>query len=344
MKKMLRAPVESVRLVRRRGRNIAAGVAEVNGWRAALEDEHIMVCGDDWGVFGVCDGHGGRACAAFISAFLESKVDEILRMASSQEAPNLLRAFFLEVDRIYLEQRNPFDDSGCTCTLAVVSTSVPENPSTLVLVHLGDSRALLGNRKDGSMASGGGTDGALTTDHHPDLEEERARIERAGSVVHSVFGTARIDGNLALSRAFGDVSYKTGSTPHEHPVTAVADVSVGVMGRGQFVVLCCDGVTEGTFTNQQTVASVAATLVLTGDPALAARAVCRAAIQAGSHDNVSCMVVVVPPPEQRTLVPLEELEEGPLRDVNDSAYRDAYSAFSRRCSGSGTRSTWSQLH
>jgi serine/threonine protein phosphatase PrpC len=44
----------------------------------------------------------------------------------------------------------------------------------------------------------------LSFDHKPNDEEERKRIIKAG---HSVM-MDRVDGSLALSRAFGDLEYK----------------------------------------------------------------------------------------------------------------------------------------
>lgn len=45
----------------------------------------------------------------------------------------------------------------------------------------------------------------LSFDHKPDNEEERARIEYAGSTITE----GRVDGNLNLSRSLGDLKYKT---------------------------------------------------------------------------------------------------------------------------------------
>lgn len=53
-----------------------------------------------------------------------------------------------------------------------------------------------------------GTEGrtkALSYDHKPNLEQERKRIENAGGCVQ----WKRVDGDLAVSRAFGDFQYKT---------------------------------------------------------------------------------------------------------------------------------------
>lgn len=45
---------------------------------------------------------------------------------------------------------------------------------------------------------------ALTYDHHPDREDERARIEAAGGSVIT-WGVPRVNGVLAMSRSIGDV-------------------------------------------------------------------------------------------------------------------------------------------
>jgi len=43
----------------------------------------------------------------------------------------------------------------------------------------------------------------LTEDHHPDRDDERARIEAAGGYV-AVWGVPRVNGVLAMSRSIGD--------------------------------------------------------------------------------------------------------------------------------------------
>ncbi len=48
----------------------------------------------------------------------------------------------------------------------------------------------------------------MSEDHKPDLQEERERIKRAGGDIRE----GRIDGNLNLTRAFGDFEYKSNPT------------------------------------------------------------------------------------------------------------------------------------
>lgn len=47
----------------------------------------------------------------------------------------------------------------------------------------------------------------LTRDHHPDRDDERARIEAAGGFVR-LWGVPRVNGILAVSRSIGDVYLK----------------------------------------------------------------------------------------------------------------------------------------
>lgn len=67
---------------------------------------------------------------------------------------------------------------------------------------------------------------------------------------------SRVDGNLALSRAFGDFQYKdfNGGGPEIQAVTAFPDVSVRSRqsGKDDFIMLACDGIWD-CLTNEQLV-------------------------------------------------------------------------------------------
>ncbi|OMO77631.1 hypothetical protein CCACVL1_14928 [Corchorus capsularis] len=49
----------------------------------------------------------------------------------------------------------------------------------------------------------------LTRDHHPDRDDERSRVEAAGGYVDDWSGLPRVNGQLAISRSIGDISYKS---------------------------------------------------------------------------------------------------------------------------------------
>ncbi|KAI7737817.1 hypothetical protein M8C21_028753 [Ambrosia artemisiifolia] len=49
----------------------------------------------------------------------------------------------------------------------------------------------------------------LTRDHHPDRVDERSRVEAAGGYVYEWGGVSRVNGHLAVSRAIGDLPFKS---------------------------------------------------------------------------------------------------------------------------------------
>ncbi|XP_015575876.2 probable protein phosphatase 2C 51 isoform X7 [Ricinus communis] len=49
----------------------------------------------------------------------------------------------------------------------------------------------------------------LTRDHHPDRDDEKFRVESAGGYVYEWGGVPRVNGQLAVSRAIGDVQFKS---------------------------------------------------------------------------------------------------------------------------------------
>ncbi|CAK0865153.1 unnamed protein product [Prorocentrum cordatum] len=176
------------------------------------------------------------------------------------------------------------------------------------------------------MVAGAGTDGALTRDHKPDLPDERARIERAGGVVEVVKREARVNGELAVSRAFGDARYKKVGVTCE-PEMATIDCEAS-----DFLVLVCDGIVRDGLANRDVVGLVAAVLRAGGpaaDAGAAAAAVCRRAFAAGSRDNLSCLVVQLAGGAAGSARP-RELQPGPFAQVRHAGFRRVYAATAER--------------
>lgn len=81
----------------------------------------------------------------------------------------------------------------------------------------------------------------LSKDHKPGNPEEEARINAAGHFVSD----DRVDGNLALSRAFGDFQYKDQKNKQagDQAVTAKPDVTTyNRSADDKFIVCACDGI------------------------------------------------------------------------------------------------------
>lgn len=80
----------------------------------------------------------------------------------------------------------------------------------------------------------------LTEDHHPDRDDERTRVEAAGGYVIEWGGVPRVNGELALSRAIGDVSFRSYGVI---PVPEVTDWQP-LTGNDSYLVAATDGVFE----------------------------------------------------------------------------------------------------
>ena len=104
----------------------------------------------------------------------------------------------------------------------------------MFVANAGDSRAVMG---------AGGKAVPLSFDHKPENEEEIKRIEAAGSTITD----GRVDGNLNLTRALGDLKYKKKEElkAEQHPITANPDTyEYDITDDADFIIMGCDGVWE----------------------------------------------------------------------------------------------------
>ncbi|CAJ1442250.1 unnamed protein product [Effrenium voratum] len=311
--------VTSIILEEDAGAPFRMGVAEMNGWRPSMEDAHVAFMQDSWGFFGVFDGHGGQQCSSFVARRL---TEELKAMKAVPPDDASVKSLMLRIDAEFLEAKQP---SGSTGTFAFV---VPEGEKIQLRVgNIGDSRVLLG-RADGTMVEGSGTDGGLTTDHKPDNEVEAARIKRTGGTVQAIMGVARVNGDLAVSRAFGDAQHKQTGGPgqEDHPVSVEPEFATLSCDRSDFLMLVCDGISEGNFPNREVV-QLAAKELKTKEPAQAAASVCRRALESGSMDNLSCMIVCF---DGKGAGHKKELLPGPFTEPTHGAFRKAYAGMAER--------------
>ncbi len=202
---------------------------------------------------------------------------------------------FRRSDAAFLAQARRFGLEAGSTAVACLVHGPPADPR-LVVANVGDSRAVLCR---------GGRAVALSDDHKPNRRDEARRVAEAGGTVVELYGVWRIvtrtahteSGNssrssvayryLGVARAFGDLAFKEPLAL----VSATPEVRVEPLGVGDdAVILACDGVWD-VLTNQQAVDVVLPHLA---DPPAAAEALARAALAAGSTDNVTATVIVFP--------------------------------------------------
>jgi len=144
---------------------------------------------------------------------------------------------------------------GCTAVVCCITEQ------EIAVANAGDSRAVLCR---------GGKAIPLSQDHKPNDLKEKKRIQAAGGYVELTgAGQYRVNGNLNLSRALGDLEYKKDRSrkPEEQIICATPDVLFFDRDTeaDEFVVICCDGVWD-VKTNQQVVDFLRERLPKPGDP------------------------------------------------------------------------------
>ena len=148
--------------------------------------------------------------------------------------------------------------AGCTANVVLIHKNV------IYCANAGDSRCILWGSEKKVVE--------LSTDHKPDLPTEKERISKAGGFIIE----GRVNGNLNLSRALGDLEYKKNPQlqPHEQLISGHPDVETRTMtGGDNFLVMGCDGiweimtmdeicrVAEAGFKNGQKVSQIAETIL-----------------------------------------------------------------------------------
>ena len=118
---------------------------------------------------------------------------------------------------------------GCTANVLLIKNK------KLYAANAGDSRSIAIS-KDSKTIN-------LSCDHKPDNDEELARIRKAGGKVVK----GRVEGMLNLSRALGDLKFKSNGKlrPEQQMVTAYPGISIKEITSDLFyVVMGCDGIYE----------------------------------------------------------------------------------------------------
>lgn len=183
---------------------------------------------------------------------------------------------FLSFDEIS-KTSNDISKSGCTAVCAIVT------PTHFIIGNLGDSRAVVAGKNE---IFG-------TEDHKPYLEKERKRIEGAGGSVM----IQRINGSLAVSRAFGDYEYKDDPRlpADQQLVSPEPDVYIRErnLENDQFMVVACDGIYD-VMTNEELAEFVKDRLSVHSDLREVCDDVLDECLVKGSRDNMTMVVVCFP--------------------------------------------------
>ncbi|KAG3096427.1 hypothetical protein PI124_g15839 [Phytophthora idaei] len=247
----------------------------VEGRAPALKIRNLLKHGrasEDTQFFGVYDGHGGARASSllallfpvYILAAPEYKSDLATACHSASMAIN---------DEILKREKDGHCEGGATAVTLLI------RGNTFVLSNTGDCRAIMVAKRDKVAQVT-----QLTTDHKASNDQEKQRIEEHGGLVLYVKGVARVNGRLAVARAFGDAELS-------QLVIADPEVTVHELHReDEYIVMASDGLWD-VLTNEQ-VASCIRNNPWLNVQEMASMLADRA-VELGTMDNVTVVVVDV---------------------------------------------------
>jgi len=248
-----------------------------------MEDAHSIILQMDkhprHGFFGIFDGHCGYVASKFCSEKLYGYLDDVENL--DEQHLKEITEQIVRVDSNFMTEY--LGEDGTTAIFTVVETNETESGTKykLIVGNVGDSRSVLGRN---------GTALSLSEDHKPNSPSEQKRIEEAGGHV----SLNRVRGNLALSRAFGDRSYKVPVefAPEKQQVTCIPDYVCQEVTHEDFLFIACDGIYEGDiFTRESVVEWISDKLKETNDIAQVMAELLDECVVRGSRDNMSAMLV-----------------------------------------------------
>lgn len=247
----------------------AIGVAEEQNQRFRLSMEdlsifHDCLCGDEsMGFFAVFDGHGG-VDAAVIAA---EKLPKFLTENINNNFHLAIKAAISETDHYLAEKEVNF--CGCTYVGVIIARNHGKN-GKLYFSNVGDSRSVLSINGEAVRCS---------LDHTPN---EPSEFERLSSSEAGIID-GRVDGVLSVSRALGDHLFK------KHVISTPFQSEYDITDQTEFIILACDGVWD-VVTDQKAV-DLVREYALRGEAKEAAEALRNMALESGSTDNISCMLI-----------------------------------------------------
>lgn len=259
------------------------------GKRQEMEDEHVIMTGSRFSIYGMFDGHGGSEAAVYcknhLAGLIMGRCKAIKGPVNLAIMQKLIQGAFLDLEMgMYRKLGRQMENTGSTAVIVVVVNRTQE----IFVANLGDSRAIIFNINGDILYE--------TIDHKPNDAQERRRIEKTGYVTNQNGDVPRVNGVLAMSRAFGDSSLKMVSgqyDPIDGPVTIMPTIGQCKRKRDDelCLMLACDGVWD-VMTSKQAINKYLQTtkgrqtLEVNG-----CRSVVASAYEFGSSDNISTMVV-----------------------------------------------------
>jgi len=309
MGNLLPAAVESVEFERHISEDIVATSAAMQGWRSDMEDKHTirlrlpshpnsaLVC--------VFDGHAGIFASEFLAVKLWREIDNMTDI-TKEKISEVLQQMDINYSKL------PCRLSGSTIVFGLIERPKPKKERYKINIGwVGDSRAFA--VKKGKLKE-------LTSDHKPKDPTEKKRIEMAGGHVSI---DNRVDGELAMSRAFGDWNFKkVGKNYVNSKVVCIPSWQSVELEKGDCLLISCDGLTEHLENKDIFDELLKLRDSNPHDPDVVLNGLLQKALKSGSRDNMTAVLVELREGasfQKRDRSRVRTVRPGPLMEHSENA-------------------------
>jgi|MDSY01.1.fsa_nt_gb serine/threonine protein phosphatase PrpC len=258
------------------------GASSIQGRRPYQEDEYQVVtpmealtgtaAAEPTSFFAVFDGHAGGRCSKFLTNELARNIAEDPSFQS--DLPAALNRGFLKTNEVWMRIADQRQMNDGSCCIVVV-----QRGRRIHVANVGDSRAVLCSNAE--VAS-------LSFDQKPNRPLERRRIQAAGGRVVNCFGVSRVNGLLAVARAFGDRALRR--IVRADPEIITRDLK----DSDAYVVIASDGLWD-VITNQEASDCI---LKSRSELTTTAQTLTSLALRKGSMDNTTALVIDIRDPNR----------------------------------------------
>eukprot|EP01038_Epipyxis_sp_PR26KG_P004060 gene4060-5803_t len=228
----------------------------------------------------IFDGHNGWRCAQYLNQHFLNTLVSSDRFLDSRTMEVSLKDTFIKIDeQICSVLRNEEDMSGSTGSVIVYDG----RKQVLTIATLGDSICVISRASKAVV---------LNKMHRLDNIQEKERVEKAGGFV----ANHRINGLLAISRAFGDIQFKefdtiTGNVTQSGLVISIPEIyAEKITPMTEFAIVASDGLWD-VMSPQKSVDFVRSMLNKKKNLQEVVKDLTLEAINRGSIDNVTVLIM-----------------------------------------------------
>ena len=215
-------------------------------------------------LFAVFDGHGGSQIAEFLKNNYSQHLLKTINKEYTLRFREILKNSIETMDK-NLENLGVSEKCGSTGTFIIV------NNNNIYCANVGDSKCYYINDKEAIQ---------LTEDHNCKNEKEVELLKSKGAIIFR----QRVYGSLSLTRSFGDMEFK------QYGVTAIPYITKIYADKNnvKYIVIASDGIWDAV--NDKDLFKISKKLK-GGTSEEFCNNLVNYAVEKGSNDNISCIVI-----------------------------------------------------